>query len=93
MRRVGSYILGLLEECTSIGRPCLVDRVSSNAMWIQHGTVLADGKTREQTMLLPVATQRLLGEIFRGAFGIFSNSKGVLISFGGVKTKTSYSSP
>ena len=28
MKRVGSYILGLYEECTFIGRPCLVDRVS-----------------------------------------------------------------
>ena len=48
MRRFGLCILGLFEQCTFIGRPFLVDRVSGNDKWIQHGTLLADWqKTRK----------------------------------------------
>ena len=38
MRRVGSCILSLFKECPFIGRPCLLDGVSGNTKWIQHGT-------------------------------------------------------
>lgn len=60
IRRVGSYVLSLLEECALIGRPCLVDRTTGNAKGIQHGTVLADWWNTGTDMLLPVADQKLV---------------------------------
>ena len=35
-------LVGLFEESTFVGRPCLTDRVSGYTKSIQHGTVLAD---------------------------------------------------
>ena len=44
---------------------CLLDRVSGNTKWRQHGTVLADWHTtRTDSVLLLLAGQQLLGQVF-----------------------------
>ena len=46
-------------------RCCWVYRVSGYTKCIQHGTVPADGRPHEQTVLLLVAGQQLLGQTVR----------------------------
>ena len=49
------YILGLFRNIPSSADPCLIDRVSGNARWMQTG------RTREQTMLLLSAGHQFAG--------------------------------